>query len=77
MINFDKISICVDCLMKLANDENPTEPTNCVPLSAIPDNMDITLGGDEEGFSWSSCDGCDCSLGGDRFTAYLSERTKS
>lgn len=73
MNDFVKLSICVDCVMKLANDEDPIEPTEYPPLSAIPDNAQVMLGGDKEGFSWTPCEGCGNPLGGDRFTAYMDD----
>jgi hypothetical protein len=39
--------ICQDCIMKLANNENPTEPTEYRPLSNIVgDDVSIALGAD-------------------------------
>jgi len=38
--------ICQDCLILLANDEMPTEPTDRVPLSAIDAGDELTPGMD-------------------------------
>jgi ribosomal protein L37AE/L43A len=55
--------ICQDCIMKLANDENPTEPTEYRPLSNIVgDDVSIALGADvHDGCPRDSQhDECDC-----------------
>lgn len=76
------VSVCVDCTYVLANGELPgdSETTLAEHVAAMnerePDATDITLNapeGDEEPFffSWSSCDGCGSTLGGDRHPAVV------
>jgi hypothetical protein len=78
-----ELSICVDCLMYLANGEATNEHGDDIThehaarIDAVWQNepYDITLGGDDEGgFSWTQCDGCHSNLGGDRYTAYAIPR---
>ena len=76
------IDICADCLYTDANgwDERTTGRPLPVPaplsrldglriLGAVTDET----GFHEPGFSWSSCDGCGCNLGGDRYTVRVVE----
>ena len=80
------LSVCADCLMFIANGDLPTDddPERDAEIIAgvereqasgshlcaggIDDDPDAP---DEGGFSWSSCDCCNSSLGGDRFKATL------
>lgn len=79
MPKFDttKLAVCVDCIQLLANGEiNDGEDTaeRCAEGQARvwgDDVKHMTLGGEELGFSHSSCDGCGSHLGGDRFRAYM------
>lgn len=78
-----EIAVCTDCLMLLANaeafDAEGNEITEQVGanIQDLWGNTEITLGSvddtedtaDEGYFSWSSCDGCGSTLGGDRYTA--------
>lgn len=74
-----KISVCVDCLFITANGE--TEPNfdyetwESNVLSRWPsDQYEPGLStGDDEGFSWYSCDYCGSNLGGDRHVGYVFE----
>ncbi|WP_372663607.1 hypothetical protein [Amycolatopsis kentuckyensis] len=72
-----KLSVCVDCIQLLANGEiNDGEDTaeRCAEgqVREWGDNvMHMTYSGEELGFSWTSCDGCGSSLGGDRYRAYM------
>jgi hypothetical protein len=71
--NCGEIEVCQDCLILHANGEtSPDFPADSPqPLSAIPFGYDVTMGGDETGFSWQSCEGCGSNLGGDRFEMTL------
>lgn len=71
------LKICVDCLQMIANGEGP-EGHEAAMTAHLGEGADVTLGcldpecdddGTEGGFSWSSCDGCGSTLGGDRFHA--------
>ena len=65
-------SICVDCAIWHANgddsgfDEETAERVR--KAVGIADNETVVVG-DEDGFSWQSCDACNDTRGGDRFTA--------
>lgn len=77
MMRYDKIelSVCVSCLEVLANGVETTEHEQ------VARDMHEKWGGDERhivpactdecegGFSWTSCDGCGSTLGGDRHPA--------
>lgn len=69
-----EISVCSDCAMFIANGELPEEDGNKL-ISAIESNWkdlsgQIVLGdNDTEEFSWSPCECCGSSLGGNRFSA--------
>lgn len=79
-----EISVCVDCVMLLANGEL-TDPDGVdvasehdAKIAAQWGDADITLGGfsdeteDADGwFSWSPCQGCGSQLGGSRFSAVV------
>jgi hypothetical protein len=74
-----KISICADCLALLANGEIGTEDSeyeeaHTAAMKALWGEQRLFLGGEPEGFSWASCDGCGSSLGGDRFAAHYDDR---
>ena len=70
--------VCVDCIMLLANGEEPVEATDRIPLSLFSVSADIVPGMscehgsgcdwecDTRDFSWSACDGCGSALGGSR-----------
>lgn len=64
------ISVCVDCIMLIANGEDEgghAESMDIVWPSA--EGWHLACGGEDLGFSWSSCSGCGSHLGGDRFMA--------
>lgn len=62
-----KLSICVNCMNMAVNGECYRNPDK-EPLSAI--DYPIVVDTDTEPyFSWSSCDGCNSDLGGDRYDA--------
>lgn len=67
------IKVCQCCLLTHANGECCADESShwLTPLSAIPANLDLVMGGEELGFSWQSCDGCGSSLGGDRYSMSL------
>ena len=78
-----EIQVCVDCLTVTANGElldgGPGSVAEHVRrMTALwGDDVEIVPGSDDEGsFSWSSCDGCGSTLGGDRYTAYAIERVR-
>jgi hypothetical protein len=72
-----EIEICVDCLTYLANGEvfdangEDIAVNHAAKITGVWGDNFPTLGGDDAGFSWQSCDGCGTRLGGDRFTAYV------
>lgn len=85
------LRICVDCLMLLANgdvidgDGNDITTEHGAKMDEQWPDTEITLGcadpdcdddGEECGFSWQPCDGCDSRLGGDRYhaTAWINEK---
>lgn len=66
---FIACDICVDCILYLANgdwDGDGDPPRD--------DGQEWSFGGEELGFSWSSCDCCGSSLGGERYNAYIKEK---
>lgn len=71
------LSICTDCLMLEANGETPPdfdEATTVEYLDRVTrasEGGHVALGGEHQGFSWSSCDLCGSGLGGDRYAATL------
>lgn len=73
-----ELSVCVDCAMLIANGETP--PDN--PEFDLLDEWDgwvVVLNCPEDcegGFSWSRCDGCGSTLGGDRHPAVAWEEVK-
>lgn len=67
-----EISVCVCCMLSHANGECCAEHEGPEPLSLIGEGQSITMGdGDQEWFSYDSCDGCGSPLGGDRFIVTL------
>lgn len=73
---FARIEICACCLMALANADTSGHDFSCEgapePLALwVESSNSLVLGGEEEGFSWSACEGCGSHLGGDRFRAYV------
>jgi len=75
-----KIEICTDCLSLLANGEvfdgdgEDIADEHFAKMVAVWGESAAsfpTLGGEDQGFSWQWCDGCDSRLGGDRFDAYI------
>jgi hypothetical protein len=72
-----ELAVCVDCIQLLANGEiNDGEDTaeRCAEGQARvwgDDVMHMTYGGEELGFSHSSCDGCGSDFGGDRHRAHM------
>ena len=66
-----QIEVCDDCAMLIANGETPEDNPE-FRLSDSWDGYHIALDCPEDGcesFSWSSCDGCESSLGGNRHPA--------
>jgi hypothetical protein len=75
---FGDIEVCQDCLILHANgDVSPDFPADRpAPLSDIPFGYEVTMGGEELGFSMESCDGCRSGLGGDRYAMSLWRLTR-
>ena len=79
MAKFDttELSVCVVCIHLIANGEyNDGEDTaeKCSQRQQLVwgDRVRyLTYSGEYLGFSWSWCDGCEDTLGGDRFRAYM------
>jgi hypothetical protein len=77
-----EIQVCVDCLFMLANGEigdTASAEQNAAHIARMAghwgNGWELFLGSDDEGsFSWSSCEGCGSTLGGDRQTAYAIRR---
>jgi hypothetical protein len=71
------VSICVDCLFAAANgqpSDDPDYPTpDREPLGLLAVGEWVELSDDEGSFSWSPCDTCGSTLGGDRFDAMVLE----
>lgn len=71
-IDADDLEFCIDCVMLIANGEGTdahTEAMVAIWGEGINGVMGLVLSCPEdcEGwFSWSECDGCGSSLGGDR-----------
>lgn len=64
-------SICVDCAMAHANgDFTGMDEATEQRVKAGMERTGYLSVGDDDGFSWSRCDGCLSHLGGDRYTAY-------
>jgi len=69
------LEVCVDCIMLLANGETGDEQetaAHAAKINALWGDTQLVPACDEdcEGwFSWSSCDGCGSTLGGDRHKA--------
>ena len=66
-----ELEVCVDCAMLIANGETP-EGNPDFTLSPRWDGYHVALNCPEDcegSFTWSSCEGCDSPLGGDRHPA--------
>ena len=79
-VEFDDLSICVDCVMAIANGELPEDEARALEVEEgikkfeKENNGFLAAGMEELGFAHSSCDVCLSSLGGDRYQAvFLSE----
>lgn len=70
------ILVCVDCILFLANGETTEHTTpESVAISQdvqwpLADGWRLVPGSAAQGFSWSSCDGCGCTFGGERHEAH-------
>lgn len=67
------LELCSDCVYMAANgwDVNQTGRWLPVPAPLSLIGADALVGSSEDGdphFSWSPCEGCGCTLGGDRYT---------
>ncbi len=69
---------CVDCLMLAANgefhpDRSPEEDKKLENafVSLADQGFSVTCGDGEGSFSWSACDICNTTLGGDRYQMHL------
>lgn len=77
MFETHEIAVCVDCLMLMANgtmgDVTETEEADHVAAMdhewPMADGWQLVPGSEELGFSWSGCEGCGSTLGGDRHEA--------
>jgi hypothetical protein len=62
--------ICVDCLFVVANGVETPDQAKAADAMAVrwPEHIIVPAAQEDEEphFSWSSCDGCGSSLGGDR-----------
>lgn len=73
------ISICGDCLYLLANGELTDSEGNDIAhhqqesIDLRWEGQRLYLGGDDLGFSKSSCDACGTPYHGDRYVAYYDE----
>lgn len=77
--NAIEVSVCVDCAMFAANGELPDpeyrDPDEFVQsFNHYTEGMILVIEDGETHFSWSSCDTCGSTLGGDRFDAVLVDR---
>jgi len=76
MADMLKISVCMDCIMLLANGEvcdgngDDIADTVAAQIQGIWEDVRLIPGGDDLGFSWQDCQGCGTRLGGDRFEAF-------
>lgn len=82
---FNRLDVCVCCLFLLANGDcgcadrgMPCTSAEDLASNWNPSRWRIMLGGsgddyEGEGFSWSSCGGCENRLGGDRYEAWAYE----
>lgn len=70
-----ELAVCTVCICLLANGEydDGTDAAETAEAGVAriwgEDAKHLTYGGDDLGFSWSSCDGCGDTHGGDRFRA--------
>lgn len=72
------LSVCQDCMLLHANGEiSPDRPADLPePLSLIGFGQWVALGGDELGFSTTSCEACGDILHGDRYAMALFQATR-
>jgi len=76
-IEFDHLTICVDCASLIANGEvsdgaEDVTAEHAAKVDARWARYELVLSGSEDFepyFSWRPCDGCGSTLGGDRFEA--------
>ena len=81
--------VCIDCHMTHHTGESPDMPEGCEPWSKLEEGQTVTSGllcetpnfgyeSDEflahDSFSWSDCDGCGSTLGGERFAYTVWEK---
>ena len=73
----DELSVCADCLFWLANgdvlpeDRDPEEFLSDVRRTLGEDLRHVVITGESLGFSWSACESCGSTLGGERFSAAI------
>lgn len=71
---------CTDCLILIANGDTPPELDETATAAWLAEidrrwgDTPLTVG-DEAGFSWSSCDCCGSTLGGDRHELFVVDTT--
>lgn len=69
------VSVCIDCALLAANDEPPLDraDTEPAPLALLDAGDTLVVGSadEEPHFSWSPCQACGSTLGGDRFDAVI------
>lgn len=72
-----EIEICADCLYTYANGWDERTTGRPLPDPAPLSHLDVFLiGWDvdvEPHFSWQECEGCGCTLGGDRYAVTIVE----
>lgn len=74
------ISVCVDCMVLIANGDLPDDEERAAEVGAmkgIDDGWDVVMSCPDEcegWFSWQPCDACQSSLGGDRHPAVMMRR---
>ena len=72
MVDFTELKVCSDCLSAIANDDYSglDDSREREVRAAIARHHWLVAGTEEYGFSWTPCDVCQSSLGGDRHQAY-------
>jgi len=71
----EDFSVCVDCIMAIANGETPEDAETAAAVRHGIENAggEIVCGSGESYFSWRACDCCGSRLGGDRLDCTLLE----
>lgn len=74
MEHLGDLSVCVDCILYLANGDEPegeeaAEVIKRALMWKMAEGITVVACGDELGFSWSACELCGSRLGGGRYKA--------